>query len=75
VFRVRDAWLRRLAAKHHIYVPSLVADVRVEDEVSTADADAPTGEAVPRLVAATGMTVPTPPPAEPAVRARAGVPT
>jgi len=63
VFRVRDAWLRRLAAKHRIYVPSLVADTLVKDEVSVVDADAE----VPQLVASTGMVVPTPPPNEPAV--------
>ena len=63
VFRVRDAWLRRLAAKHRIYVPSLVADTLVKDEVIVVDADAE----VPQLVASTGMVVPTPPPNEPAV--------
>jgi branched-chain amino acid transport system permease protein len=67
VFRVRDAWLRRLAAKHRIYVPSLVADTRVEDEVSVVDADAPAVDTVPQLVASTGMAVPTPPPNKPAV--------
>lgn len=32
VFAERDKWLRRLAAKHRIHVPSLVADRRVEGE-------------------------------------------
>ncbi len=31
VFKVRDRWLRRVAAKRDIVVPSLVADKRVED--------------------------------------------
>ena len=63
VFRVRDAWLRRLARRHHIYVPSLVADSRVEEQVTTV----PEGvDGVGPLVASTGMAVPTPPPAEPA---------
>ena len=36
VFRLRDEWLRRLAAKHGLHVPSLVADSLVtgEDEES-----------------------------------------
>jgi branched-chain amino acid transport system permease protein len=32
VFQERDKWLRRLAARHGIHVPSLVADSRVEDK-------------------------------------------
>jgi len=32
VFRIRDRWLRRYAAKHEILVPSLVADRRVEEQ-------------------------------------------
>jgi len=68
VYRVRDAWLRRLAAKHRIYVPSLVADTLVQDEVSVVDANAPPlDDQVPQLVASTGMVVPTPPPTTPAV--------
>jgi branched-chain amino acid transport system permease protein len=31
-FAERDKWLRRIAARHHIHVPSLVADSLVEDE-------------------------------------------
>jgi branched-chain amino acid transport system permease protein len=41
VFEQRDKWLRKLAARHGIHVPSLVADRRVED------APAPTAETVP----------------------------
>ena len=32
VYRVRDALLRRVAARRGVHVPSLVADVRVEDD-------------------------------------------
>jgi branched-chain amino acid transport system permease protein len=35
VFQERDKWLRRLAAKHDVHVPSLVADKRVEDKDAT----------------------------------------
>src|SRR3954466_14139782 len=35
VFQERDKWLRRLAARHGIHVPSLVADRRVEDQDAT----------------------------------------
>ena len=60
--------IRRLARRHRIYVPSLVADSRVEEEVTTVPAGV---DAVGPLVASTGMVVPTPPPAEPTA---AGVP-
>ena len=39
-YRVRDRWLRALAAKHSIHVPSLVADSRVEEEEKQAAAHA-----------------------------------
>jgi len=32
VFGLRDAWLRRVAKRHHIFVPSLVADRRTFEE-------------------------------------------
>jgi branched-chain amino acid transport system permease protein len=32
MYRVRDHWLRRVAARRQILVPSLVADARIEDE-------------------------------------------
>jgi branched-chain amino acid transport system permease protein len=35
VFQERDKWLRKLAARHGIHVPSLVADRRVEDKDAT----------------------------------------
>jgi branched-chain amino acid transport system permease protein len=41
VFQQRDKWLRKLAARHGIHVPSLVADRRVEDN------DAPMPEPLP----------------------------
>jgi hypothetical protein len=31
MYRIRDRWLRRLADKHEIHVPSLVADRRLEE--------------------------------------------
>lgn len=39
-FALRDRYLRRLATKHQIVVPSLVADVRVEDETGESRARA-----------------------------------
>src|SRR3954468_17792218 len=44
VFQERDKWLRRLAARHGIHVPSLVADRRVEDNDTPAE---PTTVTVP----------------------------
>jgi branched-chain amino acid transport system permease protein len=50
VFTERDKWLRRLAAKHGIHVPSLVADRRVDTqdptptEPSTVTVPDPSGE-------------------------------
>ncbi|HET7529358.1 MAG TPA: ABC transporter permease [Mycobacteriales bacterium] len=41
VFSERDKWLRRLAAKHGIHVPSLVADRMVEDKDATMPAPLP----------------------------------
>ena len=38
-FDVRDKYLRRIADKHGIHVPSLVADKRVDGEESTAEVD------------------------------------
>jgi branched-chain amino acid transport system permease protein len=38
-FTLRDRYLRRLAAKYDIVVPSLIADLRVEDEVTNAPED------------------------------------
>ena len=32
IYRIRDAFLRKVAARHGIHVPSLVADSRAEDE-------------------------------------------
>ncbi len=40
-FSLRDRYLRRLADKHGIIVPSLVADVRVEDETEPAEVEEP----------------------------------
>lgn len=42
VFRVRDNWLRKVAAKHGIHVPSLVADSLQDDSAAI-----PTGERKP----------------------------
>src|SRR3954453_24039283 len=44
VFQERDKWLRKLAARHGIHVPSLVADRRVEDNDTPAE---PTTVTVP----------------------------
>src|SRR3954453_7981283 len=44
VFEQRDKWLRKLAARHGIHVPSLVADRRVEDNDTPAE---PTTVTVP----------------------------
>jgi branched-chain amino acid transport system permease protein len=44
VFQERDKWLRKLAARHGIHVPSLVADRRVDDK------DAPMPEPLPVTV-------------------------
>lgn len=40
VFEQRDRWLRRLAGRHHILVPSLVADRRTDEAAPTADEQA-----------------------------------
>ena len=45
VFQERDKWLRRLAAKHGIHVPSLVADRRVDSD--GAPVEEPTTATVP----------------------------
>ena len=45
VFQERDKWLRRLAAKHGIHVPSLVADRRVDTDGTPVDE--PTTTSVP----------------------------
>ena len=37
LFRIRDSFLRWVAAKHEIHVPSLVADRRVDEEASKDD--------------------------------------
>jgi hypothetical protein len=37
VYRVRDAFLRRVARRRDILVPSLLADVRVDDDPPPAD--------------------------------------
>ena len=34
VFQERDKWLRKLAKRHGIHVPSLVADRRVEEDAT-----------------------------------------
>ncbi len=41
VYRVRDAWLRRVADRRGLVVPSLVADVRVETAMPTVPAPRP----------------------------------
>ena len=61
VFRLRDGWLRRVADRHQLVVPSLLADKRVEEpapeeEVAleaaagTVDGDAPTHPVRPVFV-------------------------
>lgn len=55
IYRIRDAWLRQIAARRNIYVPSLVADVRVEDKPAAVQSGngQPEGAATrPRLVGA-----------------------
>jgi branched-chain amino acid transport system permease protein len=58
VFRVRDWWLRRIANKRGIYVPSLVADVRIEEEQA---ADEQPKDVVPQLLSAPEVTDAMPP--------------
>ena len=51
MFRIRDSWLRRIAAKHNIHVPSLVADSRVEEAELEAEGQAIAAAAVTTEVA------------------------
>ncbi len=53
VFQERDKWLRRLAARHGIHVPSLVADRRVEDKDATMPEPLPLAVPEPSAEAAT----------------------
>jgi branched-chain amino acid transport system permease protein len=46
-FAERDKWLRRLAARHHIHAPSLVADSLVDDEPPAALSTMPEPELEP----------------------------
>jgi branched-chain amino acid transport system permease protein len=49
VFEQRDAWLRKLAARHHIHVPSLVADRRVDGPDAPAEPHVPEDMPEPEL--------------------------
>ena len=51
MFRIRDSWLRRIALKRNIHVPSLVADSRVEEAELQAEARAIAAAAVTTEVA------------------------
>jgi branched-chain amino acid transport system permease protein len=40
MYRIRDRWLRAVALRRHIHVPSLIADSRVEEQEQEAEAHA-----------------------------------
>jgi len=69
IYRVRDYGLRQLANRRGIYVPSLVADVLVDDAAKAKEQEV--SDVLPELEAAVapGSTAP-PPPAEPAMSGR-----